>query len=331
MQIDAIQQDVSTGVQEGAVFGDAGSGEAATGAETVLSPREVAMLEISQQLNEQQQAAGYGQPIGDAAAVEPDPQKLPEVLVGEQLAEVKVRVKVDGVEVDLPVSEVIKGYQKDSVASRRLAEAATERKSLEAKEQELLVREQALVKEIPLSPVVGDTDNQIKLAMTALAEGNEEEAAAALQAYIDQGRQQTTQAVIPPVIDEEAIVARTKAQIENDQAWSEFVASNTAFADVSSKQRQYGDYLFDSVYAPLIQSGEISYREALVKTAEEVNQIFTPEKPVMTVQQQKELRKQRIDNLPVAAGARAPSNNNPVPKTREETIEEMARMRGQRI
>lgn len=317
MQTGAIQQDVST---EGAAIDNAGTGGAATGSEPVLSPRELAMQEISQQLLETEAAAGFG-PADDAGG-EPAAVKLPDVLAGDQLAEVKVRVKVDGVEVELPLSDVTKGYQKDTVASRRLAEAATERKKLEVWEQELKGREAALVSSDALSSAaVEDTDAQIKAAMAALVEGDEEKAAAALKSIIGNGRQETTQ----PIIDEDAIIAKAETRIENKKAWSDFVGTNPAFADETSKQRQYGDYLFDSVYSPLIATGELSYREALMKTAEEVNSVFTP---AQTPRQQKEERKQRIDNLPVAAGARA-VQTQAVPKTADDTINEMRKARGQ--
>ena len=319
MQTDAIQQDVS---MEGAGGVDgAGTVGAATGSEPVLSPRELAMQEISQQLLESEAAAGFG--VVTEATDEQAAVKLPEVLAEDQLAEVRVKVKVDGVEVEMPLSEVTKGYQKDVVASRRLAQAAEERKKLTAWENELKSREAALVSGDTLSSavMVEDTDAQIKAAMAALVEGDEVAAAAALKSIIGNGRQETTQ----PVIDEDAIVAKAETRIENKKAWADFVGSNPAFADEASKQRQYGDYLFDSVFSPLVAAGELSYREALMKTADEVNQVFTP---TQTPRQQKEERTSRIDNLPVAAGARAEQAPNKV-RTPEEVLDEMRKARGQ--
>lgn len=318
MQTDAIQQDVSTADQAGTVVDDG----AATGSEAILSPRELAMQEISQQLLEEQQAAGFGVPD---EVREPEPAKLPEVLADDQLASVKVKVKVDGVEVELPLSDVTKGYQKDAVASRRLAQAADERKKLEKWEGELKAREAALISDDSSSSTqTGDTDSQIKAAMAALVEGDEVAAAEALKAILGSGRQETTQ---QPVIDEDAIIAKAEARLENKKAWDDFVGSNPAFADEASKQRQYGDYLFDSVYSPLISSGELSYREALMKTADEVNAVFVQQQ-AQTPRQQKEERKRGIDNLPVAAGARA-AGNTTQPKTVEDTLDEMRRARGQ--
>lgn len=311
MQIDAIQQDVSN---EGA-----GQGVPATGPDAVLSERELAMQEITQQLIDSEIERGFG----PAEIATDEAARLPEVLAGDQLAEVKVRVKIDGVEVELPLSDVTKGYQKDTVASRRLAEAATERKKLETWELELRSREAALVSQ-PLSSADDmDVKAQIRAAMASLVAGDEVEAAEALEAVLGNRRQETTQ----PIIDEDTIIAKAEARIENKKAWADFVGTNPAFADAASKQRQYGDFLFDSVYQPLIATGELSYREALMKTAEEVNGIFVPEK-VQTPRQIKEERKQRIDNLPVAAGARANTQQN-TPKSVEDTLDDMRRARGQ--
>lgn len=307
----AIQQDVSTEVNEDA-----------QPTEQMLSPREIAMQEISQQLLEVEQAAGFGIPD---EVKEPEPAKLPNVLADDQLAGVKVKVKVEGVEVELPLSEVTKGYQKDSVASRRLAEAAEERKKLEQWEVDLKARESLLISGDSSSSAqnTGDMDTQVKAAIAALVEGDEITATEALKAIIGNGRQETTH----PVIDEDAIIAKAETRLENKRAWDDFVGTNPAFADETSKQRQYGDYLFNLVYSPLVAAGEISYREALVKTADEVNQVFVPQ-PAPTPRQKKEERKKGIDNIPVAAGARS-VNNQAQPKSVEETLEDMRRARGQ--
>lgn len=55
-----------------------------------------------------------------------------------------------------------------------------------------------------------------------------------------------------------------------DKTWANFIKSNPVFADTNSKQRQYGDYLFNTIYNQQIENGEISYQEALNKVAKEV-------------------------------------------------------------
>lgn len=325
---DTIHEDVSQQQDEGA---------------QVLSPREQAMREIDEQLAAQKpDAFVQQQPAAEQPAPSTDTQE-PEVLPEDRLDKLRVRVKVDGQVMELPLSEVTKGYQKDAVASRRLAQAAEERKALEAKHREIeeLGRTLAAAKASPSAGAEAgdaDVDAQIAAAMTALVEGDEQGAAQALKAIILKGRG-SSDAPATPVIDEEALLAKAEARIEQKReaaerarAWDEFVASNPAFADETSKQRQYGDYLFVSVFAPRIEAGEISYREALSEAAKEVSAVFgagAAEQQGPSARQQKEERKKAIDNLPTAT-ARAV---RPVPEaeTTDDVLAEMRKMRGQPV
>jgi hypothetical protein len=313
MTTDAIQQDVSEDA--------GGSNKGEQGAEVVLSARDLAMREISGQLT-----TSRAEERGAVPIVETPPPKLDQM----------VKVKIDGQEMELPLSEVTKGYQKDAVASRRLSQAADERRQLEELKQELEARERALAQGSLSSASLDDdldVDSQLKAVMSAMVEGDEEKAAAAMKLILS-GRQQTTP------IDEEAIIAKAEARItartaehqaeaERKSAWNEFVGSNAEFAEETSKQRQYGDFLFDSKYAPLIQSGELSYRQALQQTAEEVAGMFDNNQTVVTPRQQKEERKKAIDNLPIAS-ARA-VQKTAAPKSAEDIINEMRRGRGQPV
>lgn len=347
MEDDAIQTDVSTQHQP-----QHGAGE------EVLSARDLAMQEIDNQLESQRVdqvvvVSVKGQ-MEESASAPSETPALPEILSDEHLDKVKAKVKLDGQEVELPLSEVIKGYQKDAVASRRLAEAAEERRRLEALQREVEAereRQKAAKGAQTPSPKTdpveaggddGDVDAQIKAAMSALVDGDEETATKALKSLLkgrrDEGHPQTT-----PQIDEEAIIAKAqertrealaqeRAQEDNQKAWQEFVGSNEAFADDQSKERQYGDYLFNTKYIPMLQAGEISYREALSKTAEEVNAVFRPapsESSSTSTRQQKEERKKAIDNLPVA-GARA-VRQAPKEETADDVLTEMRQARGQAV
>jgi len=314
--MDAIRKDGS-----GSETGEEG-GEATD--QAVLSPRELMMQEISDQIAGQQEAAAVAD--ADAAASVNSPL-LPSVLDDDQLDKVMVRVKVDGQVVELPLSEVTKGYQKDAVASRRLAQAAEERKLLDAEKMALAEQKRQIETAGTLSlEDDGDVDAQVSAIMAGLVEGDEEAASNALKSIL-KGRQSATP------IDEESLLAKAEARIEqkkieteNGKAWQEFVESNPAFGDETSKQRQYGDFLFVSVYGPQVQAGEISYREALSKAAEDVATVFSP--PV-NPRQSKIDRKAAIDNLPVA-GARS-VRTVPAAESTEDILAEMRRERGQPV
>lgn len=296
-----------------------------------MSPRELAMQEIEAQLNQQSDS----QP-------KPEPEKietetiLPATLADDQWDKVKVKVKVDGQVVELPLSEVTKGYQKDAVASRRLAQAAEERKELEARKKELDDRETLLKAPPSAGPEAGDdkdVDSQIKVAMSALVEGDEDAAAEALKSIL-KGRRDTS---TTPVIDEEALLTKAEQRIEgkrqaeeNAKAWDEFIGTSPAFADQTSKERQYGDYLFNTKYGPQIESGEISYREALTQAAQDVTAVFQQQpSPQPGVRQQAQQRKAAIDNLPTA-GARA-VKSAAAEQTTDDILTEMRQMRGQPV
>jgi hypothetical protein len=316
---DAIQQDVSNGGNDSGAVTD-----------EILSPRELAMMEISGQIEEQRTDNPSPFTVGDRGK----PESEPDALADTQPEQIKVKVKVDGQEVELPLSEVTKGYQKDAVASRRLAEAAEERKKLEAFKLELDERERTMAQGALSNASLDDdtdVDAQIAAAVKHMVEGDEAEASEMLKSILKKGRQSTT----PVSIDEDAIIAKAEARLEEKRAvverasaWDEFIASNPDFANETSKQRQYGDYLFDSVYAPQIQSGELSYREALQKTAQDVTDVFNPGQP--TPRQQKEERKKAIDNLPVASGARS-GKVQETAATTDDVLKEMMASRGQPI
>jgi hypothetical protein len=300
--------------------------------EAPKSERDLALAEIEAELEQQPRLEVLSADEEDAPK-KSERREAPEVLDEADYGTVKVKVKVDGQEVLMPLAEVAKGYQKDAVASRRLEQAARERQELEAFRRQLAEQEQRLTqaRQVPLSPegdAGDDLEAQIKAAMSALIDGDEEQAAQALRKVV--GRQAAT-----PAIDEDAIIAKAEARIEakrqeaeNADAWREFVDSNPAFADETSKQRQYGDYLFNTVYGPKLEAGELSYREALRAAAQDVATVFQgePEAPARSVREE---RKQRIDNLPTA-GARA-VRQAPKSESVEDVLEDMRRMRGQPV
>jgi hypothetical protein len=62
--------------------------------------------------------------------------------------EVRYSIKVDGVEEEKTVDELIRGYQKDTSASKKLYEATELKKALEEKEAKLTAREEKLLKQL---------------------------------------------------------------------------------------------------------------------------------------------------------------------------------------
>jgi hypothetical protein len=330
MTTDAIQEDVSI--------------EETPQEQPVLSEREQAMQAIQQELAEHN-----GEPLPTALPVVEVPENpaAPEVPQEPTPAAAatpeKVRVKVDGVEQDVTLEELKKGYQKDSVASRRLEEAAQRQRDVERREAALAERERQIQASTATpSPEDEGDDDDIQAAIDALVDGDNETAAKLLKQAVKKGR---APAVATPAIDPDEIAARAEAAIEakltakdNARQFQEFVAANPVFAEPTpdeegnvllSPQRVRGDYLFDNLYAPKWQAGEISYREALDKTAEHVAKEFAPVAPAPAIPtpSEREQRKAKIDTIPVAHGAKQVSA--PKVQTPDEVLNEMRKARGQ--
>lgn len=273
-----IQQDVSS---------DSGTQDQ----QRPLTARELMFEQIGNKIDEERQ----GQEV-EGDTTETTDQAGKQVVDDLQML---VRVKVNGKEEEKPLAEVLTGYQKNEAASERLRLAA-------AKEKDLAAREKALNDQIQLqSQLSADTDtddDDLDQALSAIVEGNTDAAKQALRNAINKGR--TVPDTTPQVIDEDALAQRIEQKQEVKKDWDTFLKANPEFANANSKERKYGDYLFNTKYAPLIEAGETSYHQALLDTANEVKGTLAQPAAPKTPRDLKLERKQSIDNLPIAAGAR---------------------------
>lgn len=291
----------------------------------VVSRRDIALAGIEERLEQQEQ--------------DQKPVTTEEVVLVNDPAKLKVRVKVDGKEEERLLSDVVAGYQKNEVASERLRQASQKQRELETREKALLEQEQ----QIKLSSVEpsssGDAnlsdDDQLDAALQSLVNGDTESAAKALREVIGKGRQETT-----PPVDKQQIVDAVKKDLEAGDTWTDFLQNNPEFCvefdnqgqEIVTKERKYGDFLFVSKYGPQVESGQLSYREALDATAKEVREIFTPSStatPLVTSgREERQKRKETIDNLPIAAGARGAGPTVEKEETTSSIIQEMRKGRG---
>lgn len=299
--------------------------------EEQLSERDLALQEIHDEVH-----GGAGSSIAKEDEIDSQidaADALPEVLAGERLGKTKVVVKIDGEDVELPVSEVIRGYQKDSTASRRLEEAARERQRLEELKATLENGRDGSDDKNSLSTDEVDVDEQVSAVMSALVEGDEASAAEALKRILAQGRGGKA----ATSVDHDALAEQIETRLEqkNQQRqqqdaqardWESFVGNNPMFADNDSPERVYGDHLFASRYAAQIEDGSLSYREALNKTAADVAKRFGVTVPTKDTRSDKVDRKRQLDTLSVA-GARAVKGQEHT-ETTEDVLAEMARSRG---
>ena len=273
-------------------------------------------------------------------------------------AQYKVRVKLAGEEKELVLADVVAGYQKNEVASERLRLAGEKQRELEQRERALRDLESQLqLQNASLSNRDADTrggdqgtnddlrsrlTERFSTSLGAMVEGNTDDAVnnmvdAVLAAV--QGRQQTT----PTTIDVRQIASQVKQTIDTEQVWDRFLADNPEFREeydgqgqpVFSKEREYGDFLYDRDYRPRVERGELSYHEALMATASDVKKVLSlPAVPQQEEQQQphgqqtRQARKQSIDNIAVAAGARSAGPVVEQEESRSSILNDMRRSRG---
>lgn len=134
-----------------------------------------------------------------------------------------VRIKLDGQEQEMKLSDVVRGFQKEAVASKRLNEATAK---LKEADEYLAKAKSAPVNEQQNQQYAGDDVKVVaKSAIEALLNGDEEGAAEALERLANRRGNSTEQA------NTSDVALEVKRQLEVDSALTEFQAE---YADVVS-------------------------------------------------------------------------------------------------
>lgn len=214
---------------------------------TPQSPQKSAreqMLEDIENRHQQQLAAQNGYELEDqmalpdepavaapAAAAAPEPDQLAAQLGTADLAPPsRVKVKVDGVETEVPLDEVVRQYQKNSSADKRLAEATRLlREAQETAAQRLLQEQQIAQVAAPVAqePAGAPNAETGKEFLKALFEGDEENALAKLQELTMAGRQAAPQ-VPQPTLDIDQISNAVAQHVQQKLAVESALAKNRA-------------------------------------------------------------------------------------------------------
>ena len=245
----------------------------------------------------------------------------------------RVKVKVDGEEFDLPLSEVVKSYQKDQTASRRLTEAT---RLLQLAEQKASNVAQTGNQENNHEDI-SDTNNaassdeqrsQIKDAFSKLYEGDEEGAVDAMLKFISQSGAKATQTQIDPA----AIAAEVRQQLAVESAYGQVQSD---YPDIFANDER-GVVLGKEAYGRMVakESAGIPRSQALRESTEEVAQLFGIQKsgrqqaePTRTARDTKLERKANLD-IPESANVVAGGKQSPAEAPNvSSVIQEMARQR----
>lgn len=264
-------------------------------------------------------------PTQDEAPNTPaDPHSVSE----DDLANMRVKTKVDGIEEEHSVADLIKSYQKDSAASRRLEEAAKKQREIDARAAELDAREAAL-NDAANKPDDGkpprDRDAKLSEAISALYEGDEDRTKAAFNELFEGERLPATQP--QESVDPAVIAEQVRQRIRNEDAMAKFhndyetIVSDPFLVKVA-----------DTYLAQALQDG-IEYGEALKKAGDSTLE-WLKTKGVganKTSREEKLSRKHSLDE-PTTTGTRSAGAEEAPIETSEQAaaniIAEMRRARG---
>lgn len=303
--------------------GDAGGtivADVPTDDERVLNnPRMAAMSQIKVD-REDVVADGLNdaQPGDDAAAVSDDSGKPGDDDKGQVAVapEAMVEVIVNGVSKLVPVSEMVKGYQIESVARENLRKASEVLKEAER------IKTAAVTTTPAAAPVTPET---LKGALDLLVEGETGEAAKQLAGIF------TAPAAAPEVNLQDA-VERVLSSKENAKIYDSFLDDYKELSDPDVYE--VCDRIYVREFEAKVAAGEISYDEALRKSGDMTRQKFNLAPAAAGAGEVKQDRavtvaanKQRINNIQTA-GARLPAATGDKPKSTADVILEMRKKRG---
>lgn len=290
----------------------------------------------------------------EKSEVETEPQKISnEDQIASQLGdaldpskynETKVRVKVDGVEQDLPISEVIASYQKNDAASRRLNEATAEAKRIVAEAETMAEARRKAAEDALRSaqqqqekPKSDEDKAKLKAKYKELTEAQftgDIDRAADIQMEIDEMRSAPVKQAAPSV-DLNAIVDELAPRI------TQKVSLESAYAQFESDYSDVvGNPMLNSMavtkFRELTASGKdprTAFKESGDFVRSEVKKIAAQygmtESKTPDAAQDKLKRKEAAAPAAAVTGATVKPPEIPQPQSRSSVLDEMRKSRGQ--
>lgn len=254
-----------------------------------------------------------------------------EPAVIEATADRRVRIKVDGVEQEVPLADVVRQFQKNSAADRRLEEAT---QLLKAARESVT---QAITASAPEKPAVdpgaqGSEDVQaaVQDALASLFAGDETDAAAKLTQAIKNAQQQLQQPQVAPTLDVNEIVERVQQQQSVQAALNKVRTDYPELYNNRDLERLTYQKVLDK------EAEGTSRADALLAAAQEVYALIgkTPagdqaptEKPAADTQREQKLAlKANKDRIPTASVA-APNSQQEAAETPSSIIAQIAAKR----
>lgn len=258
----------------------------------------------------------------DEAVEEPTDDE--EVVQEETEKEPMVKVKVDGEEQELPLSEVIKNYQKEATADKRLREAAEERHRLEQLRNEIEQERSKPVEEEQLPDNDADlTDaERIAAAFDNLSYGTDDEKAEAsreLKALL--GRSDNPTIPVEQITQQAA--QQAIYQMQYQEAEKRFLEG---YQDIVSDPTLY--QMAANEYSKQLQNAE-TYEQAFTAAGDAVRQWKDKLIGGASKTSSRMELKQNLPKEPNKLGSRVESAPVEKEETPSDIIAAMARARGQ--
>ena len=334
---DAIPTDVSGEQEPPAItepeHQEQAAGQPAEPEERPLSPREEAMnriVEMQEQSLEEEVLASASQEIPaevEERSAEPD----------------ALKIKVDGVETEIPIDQAKAVIQKNLAADKRLNDATLKQKQLNDWEQQLVQREQAL-QALPTTdgtatdgtattgePAQEDTKELIQTAVDKLYDGDTDEAVDALSKVME-GRSNATP-IDPEQIVQQAVSAMThqarKQEYQNDvtQGKQKFAKE---FKDIADDPILFS--VADDLTLQLIpQHPDWTPTQVIMEAGRQTREWADKLRGAGGGSSSRAERKAQLQSLPRSNGSMAyqPPKPDNGPKTSVEIIKQMKEQRGQ--
>lgn len=291
--------------------------------EVAQNPRMLAMAAIRVQRDGDDDDSGND--AGDQLALQTE--TAPRVLT-DGLDRTMVRVKVDGVEQEIPVADVVRSYQKDAAAQARLNEAT--RVLEEARRTAAAAKPPASVEQQPApthtTPI--PEPETVKGFVEALFEGDTEKAVAAFSKLgLNTGRTDGATLDLEQVATQ--LTPAIKQQLIDDSALERFEKANADLAADPHLVSVTNNFIQDAVnggtpYAEALEVGAKRTRDWLAS----IGAAKPSSEPAPSAHQPSKLeRKARIDE--VQALNRTANTTQDAPVSTSSIIADMKKARGQ--
>lgn len=235
-----------------------------------------------------------------------------------------IKVKVDGIEQEIPIDQARATLQKNMAADKRLNDAVLKQRELQQWEQRLQQQEQQL--QPPVTPP--NTTEKLQVAVDALYDGDTEDAVKALSEVIGRNGATLNPEQISQQASEQVMQTLAKRQFDSDVA-----EANTQF------HQEFADIASDPTLLNIADQKTIELMslhadwtpsqittEAGRQTREWVQGLTGQRSPTTRAE-----RKQNLQSMPRSSGSVAyqPPAKNDGPKSPQEVIAAMRQSRGQ--